>query len=390
MKLLTIQPGASYSTADVYDGLVREWQMLGHEIVRYNLDARISRADSWLKFNYEKALAEGFKVDHPTINDTTYLASAEAVLVALRHMPDWVVIVSGMYFHQDAMIMMKRARQRVALIMTESPYDDEPQRRVLPYADVVFTNDKYSAEAFGRLHRRVFYLPHAHDPSKHLVTNDEDDSVPAHDVVFVGTGFRERMELLAQIDWEGVDLGLYGSYELLEDMPDAHAVLQPYIKGSIVENRRTASLYRKAKIGLNFHRTSMGFGLEVGHITRAYSLNPRMYELAANGCFMISDYRPEIDEVFGDLVPTFSDAREAEALIRRWLKDEDGRKAVSSRLPDAVAQHTYTARAVQVSRTLMDEGAQEWHGITDAKASSTSQLQDRGQQAPLSPSTPGR
>jgi len=390
MKLLVIQPGASYSTADVFEGLIRSWQMLGHEVIRYNLDGRISRADSWLKFNYDKATKEGFKVDHPTIQDTTYLASAEAVLVALRHLPDWVVIVSGMYFHQDAMIMLKRARQKTALILTESPYDDEPQFRILPYADVVFVNDKYSVETFSKVHRRVSYLPHAYDPAKHLVMDDEEDDVPAHDVVFVGTGFRERIELLARIDWEGIDLGLYGSYELLDDMPDAREKLEPFVRGGIVENRRTASLYRKAKIGINFHRTSMGFGLNVGQISRAYSLNPRMYELAANGCFVISDHRPEMTEVFGDLVPTFSDAREAEALIRRWLKDEDGRKAVSSRLPDAVAQHTYTARAVQVSRTLVAEGAQEWHGIMDEKAPSMSPRQGRAPQAPLSLSTPGR
>lgn len=390
MKLLVVQPGASYSTADVFDGLIRQWQMLGHEVVRYNLDARISRADSWLKFNYEKATQEGFAVEQPSIQDTTYLASAEAVLMALRHLPDWVVIISGMYFHQDAMIMLKRARQNVALILTESPYDDEPQMRVLPYADIVFVNEKYSVEEFSKVHRKVFYLPHAYDPSKHLLLDDEEDDVPAHDVVFVGTGFRERIELLAQIDWEGIDLGLYGSYELLDDMPDAAERLRPFIKGGIVENRRTASLYRKAKIGLNFHRTSKGFGLDVGHIAQAYSLNPRMYELAANGCFVISDYRPEITDVFGDLVPTFSGAREAETLIRRWLRDEDGRQAVSSKLLDAVAQHTFTARAAQVSRTLMAEGAQEWHGIMDAKAPSTSPPRGRVMQAPLSLSTPGR
>jgi len=35
MHLLTVQPGASYSTADVYEGLIRELAMLGHEIRQY-------------------------------------------------------------------------------------------------------------------------------------------------------------------------------------------------------------------------------------------------------------------------------------------------------------------------------------------------------------------
>jgi len=281
-----------------------------------------------------------------------------------------------MYFHPDALIMLKRAGMQIALILTESPYDDSEQMKVIPYADVVFTNDKFSAEMFSQYHRRTFYLPHAFDPGKHSLSTEVDDDVPAHDVVFVGTGFKERIRLLADMNWEGIDLGLYGTYELMEEMPDASAKLAPYICGEVVDNRKAASLYRKAKIGLNIHRTSQGFGMDAPSIARAYSLNPRLYELAANGCFIISDHRPAMDEVFGELIPTFSSAQEAEALIRRWLHDEAGRNAVTTQLPHAVSSHTYTARAVQVSRVLKAEG-EAWRDITGAKGLSTSPQLDR-------------
>lgn len=381
MKLLCVQPGASYSTADVYEGLLKELQMLGHEAVEYNLDVRIARANSWLYYNWEQAEKNGQVIPRPGPADVVYLACSESILMALRHLPDWVLIVSGMYFHPDAMIMLKRAGQKIAVILTESPYDDERQAKILPYADVVFTNDLYTAQRFGRMHRQVHYLPHAYDPGKHSPVGNDDDDVPAHDVVFVGTGFRERIDLLAQIDWTGIDLGLYGTYDLLEEMPEAREKLEPFIKGEIVDNRKAASLYRRAKIGLNLHRTSMGFGLDVPRIEAAYSMNPRMIELAADGCFIVSDPRPAVSEVFGDLVPTFETPSQAESLVRRWLKDEAGRIAVSCQLPEVVASHTFAARAANVSRILMAEGERLWLDTTERRDRSTSLQREAAQPA---------
>jgi hypothetical protein len=376
MKLLMVQPGASYSTADVYDGMLRELQILGHDIIRYNLDTRIARASGWLNYCWEEAKKENENIVQPMPNDVVYLASSESVLMALRHMPDWVVVFSGMYFHPDALIMLKRARMNVALIMTESPYDDARQFNILPYADVVFCNDKYSVDAFSELHRQVHYLPHAYDPSKHAPDTDDNDDVPAHDVVFVGTGFRERIELLAGIDWTGIDLGLYGTYDLFEDMPVEAAKLEPFMRGEVVSNAYAASLYRKAKIGLNIHRTSMGFGMDVPKISRAYSMNPRMYELAANGCFIATDYRTEVVDVFQDSLPVFQGAEDAEALIRYYLAHDEKRIAVSTRLLAMVAPHTFTARARQVSRTLISEGESTWRDTTGGKVSSMSPRQE--------------
>ena len=55
MKLFCIQPGASTSTADVYTGLVGGLKELGHEIIYYQLDTRLSRAGAWLDYCWKEA-----------------------------------------------------------------------------------------------------------------------------------------------------------------------------------------------------------------------------------------------------------------------------------------------------------------------------------------------
>jgi spore maturation protein CgeB len=92
----------------------------------------------------------------------------------------------------------------------------------------------------------------------------------------------------------------------------------------------------------------MGWGKHAPSIQHAESLNPRAYELAACGAFHLSTYRQEVEEVFGDLVPTFTTPLEAEALIRTWLVDPAGRAEIAAQLPACVAESSWRTRATTV------------------------------------------
>ena len=112
-------------------------------------------------------------------------------------------------------------------------------------------------------------------------------------MVFVGTGWRERIDLLSAVNWDGIDLGLYGEWGLL----GSTARLRHFVrdKGAIA-NTRTAALYRRASIGLNLYRTSTLYGQKTPRIHGAESMNPRAYELAATQTFTLSDARAELSE----------------------------------------------------------------------------------------------
>lgn len=344
MKILLVHPGASMSTADVWSGLKLGLTAQGHMVFDYALDGRIERAGQYLAYCWKKG---GKRVGKPSSADILYFASEQVVARALRVAPDVVLVVSAMFLHPDVFVLMRRAGLRVAVLLTESPYDDERQARLLPYVDVAWTNERVSARALG-----VHYLPHAWNPSVHRRTTLAPDPTPSYDVVFVGTGFKERCDLLSATDWSGINLGLYGSWDLL----GSRNPLRQFIRGGYISNEEAARLYQRASIGLNLYRQSKGFGPSAPRVTHAESLNPRAYELAALGCFTVSDDRAEVREVFGDLVPTIAGPDDLSSTLRRWLADPEGRRAVQQALPPRVAEHTWLQRAAVMTDHLVGAG----------------------------------
>lgn len=347
MRILLVHPGASFSIQDVYTGIHDALATAGHELVIYQLDARINHSARFLKSAWRNARRVHPEIEHPTGADVVYLAGQGILERALRHQVDWVLVVSGMYLMPDWLILLQRAGVRVGVMLTESPYDDERQARILPYVDVAWTNERSSVARLRAINPNVFYLRHAFDPARHY-PSEPDPSVAAHDVVFVGTAFEERVELLAGVDWDGIDLGLYGSFEIL----GSRHHLRRYLRAATIPNSQSVALYRRAKIGLNLYRTSMGFGRGAPRIQHAESLNPRALELAACGVFTLSDARAEVAETFGPLVPTFSTATELEDLIRFYLAHEPERRRLAAGLPGAVAGWTFAARAEQIIADL--------------------------------------
>lgn len=343
MRILLVHPGATWSTHDVWWGINAALERAGVEVVQYAMDARITFAGSWLSQIYRDNKTEG--KPHPA--DIIYLAGHGVIERALRHMVDWVLIIAGGYVHPDIVVLLRRAGLKVAAVLTESPYANEDEKLMAERCNVVWTNERTSVPFFEQYCDNVHYWQHAIDLERH-VPESNGHEVAAHDVVFVGTGWIERQRFLHKLDWTGIDFGLYGGWELM----GSRNHLRKHLCHEIVKNEATAELYRKAKIGLNLHRTSMGWGREVEHIEMAESLNPRCYELAACGCFFICDGRAELSDVFGDLVPTFDTAQEAGDLMRYYLAHEDERAEVAAQLPASVREHTFDHRVAEMLRIL--------------------------------------
>jgi spore maturation protein CgeB len=349
VKVLVIEPGASWSTADVaaglYDGLERQ----GVTLLRYRLAQRIERSNRWLYAAWRRAKRTQPDLEKPNTADVFYQAGVGALEMALHHQVDVVLVVSAMFLHPNVIVLMKRAGLRVVVLFTESPYDLRKELEVAALVDACWTNERSSLRAFRAVNPMSGYMPHGWREALHRPgPQPGDERVPAHDVVFVGSAFQERIDWLAAIDWTGIDLGLYGMWDALAKRHP----LRPFVKGAIVTNATTAALYQHAKVGLNLYRTSMGWGPKAPHITHAESLNPRAYELAACGVFHLSTYRAEVDEIFGGLVPTFTTSIEASTLIREWLANDEGRQVHAAALPACVVDASWTARAAHVVADL--------------------------------------
>lgn len=341
MRILLVGAGTEFSTRDVENGYSAALRDLGVDVKLYALESRIPIAASWLRWQWKKRGAD--PNEEPAWTDTLYQAAERVLGMALDLSVDWVLVISGMFLHPLQMLRLHKAGLKTAVLLTESPYEDDWQLTASKLATWAWTNERTSARRL-----RAGYLAHAYDPSHHYPA-EGDPEAASHDVVFVGTGFEERCELLGMIDWSDVDLGLYGSWKLL----GSRNPLRRKVRGRMLSNDLTVELYRKAKIGLNLFRTSAVYGRGPWHHTQTIeSANPRTFELAACGVFQISQHRAEVEEIFGDAVPTFESPDQLEQLVRRALRDADWRLDCAHRARRLVAPHTFAARAAQLLADL--------------------------------------
>jgi spore maturation protein CgeB len=347
VRVLVIGAGAGWSTKDVENGVMEGLRAAGVEAGRYALDQRLACSSDYLMWVWRRAKRQDLKATKPAVQDMQLHALQDLLPRALAHQVDWVVIVSAMFVPAAFIDVMRMAGLPVAILFTESPYDQAKELEWARLADLAWTNERSSVDAFANVTPAARYLAHALRPGVHRAGVELED-VPSHDVVFVGSCFDEREELLSAIDWDGIDLGLYGNWQRLS----RRSPLKKFVREGVIDNARTAALYRHAKIGLNLYRESMGWAKNAPRIAHAESLNPRAYELAACGCFHISQQRDEVTEKFGDLVPTFTSAAECEALIRRWVSDDVGRARITSCLPAAVSLDTWLVRGRQMVEDL--------------------------------------
>jgi spore maturation protein CgeB len=357
MKLLVVHPGSQFSTGDVCRGLIAGLRANGHEVGIYALTDRIAAASEWVALLQRRARRRDPnrpKLTHDERMNRIFDEAAKDVLaMALDNRVDGVLVISAMFVPGQTLWRLKQAGIPVGLVLTESPYDDERHVQLAPLATVVWTNERASVDRIKAVQPNTHYLAAAYDPALHTaIPQAMDTDYASHDVVFVGTAFRERLDLLAAVDWTGIDLGLYGNFAggVGGHRPNAKCrrILDPYVRGGLMGNAETCALYRNAKIGLNIYRTSIDFQGK-RHIDAAESMNPRAYELAAVGCFQMSDWREEIDDVMGaGHVSAFASPDDLRAQIDYYLANPDERRAMATGARWWVEDHTFQRRAGQL------------------------------------------
>lgn len=361
-RVLLVSPGHRWSTFDAYKGLGRGFEAIGVTCYPYAIEDRLARSRDFIEWSEGDEPA----MDH---NRVVFLAGEGCVNQALAIRAEAVVVVTGLLFDPRFYILLARARIPVFLFGTESPYNDDFYHRVIPSVAAASTNEARSLANWETMvaqagsDTRVLHLPLGYDPATHHPGSGADlDQAAGHDVVFVGNMYPSRAAHLAGARWDGIDLGLYGVFEMIASDPEWP--LWPQVCGAspaqpsaVVDNEVTAALYTKSKIVLNmFRREKVGKDwndltfLEEGDAGE--SINPRMIEAAAMGCFMISEYRPEVEQVFGDLVPTFRDPAELERLARYYLEHEEEREAMAAQLPAVVESYSYHERAREIAETM--------------------------------------
>jgi len=141
----------------------------------------------------------------------------------------------------------------------------------------------------------AYYVPQFTNTDKFYP--DFDEKLKS-EVLFVGnyTDYRKAPQIVMK---HNLPITIYGNY-----WPNGFSV------NNYIDNKILRKYYSSAKINLNDTRDGMK---EYGFISN------RIFDVTASGGFVISDYMPEIEAVYGDSVPMWKTEEELVALIKYYL-----------------------------------------------------------------------
>lgn len=356
MRILMVHPGPEFSVADVFNGWKHAFEKLGHDVGVYNTNDRLSF--------YSQVQIPDFKVDpnpdgsRPFRMAMTREDAVSAAVQGLTHelfmsWPHLVFFVSAFFIPAWLMDVMRQRRLRIVILHTESPYQDDEQLMRAQYAHVNLINDPLNLEEYAHL-APAMYMPHAYDPSVHYPGTGKRDI----DFSFIGTIFESRRIFFEKF-FQAADaykLAENGKFKVamggcgwdgkhLDESPMLRFL--GHLRDHSVDNKETAGIYRRSKTGINFYRRES----EDNHAGEGWAMGPREVELAACGVPFMRDSRPESDEVFGDILKSFSTPEEAAELLHWYLANEDKATELGREAREAIEDRTFDNHA----KTLMKE-----------------------------------
>ncbi len=161
------------------------------------------------------------------------------------------------------------------------------------------------------------------------VMRADDQVKQAYELLFVGNSRHVYRQILKDLLPTEHHLTVYGRQ--WKEFP-----VYPYVVKKYLDNKKVGQAYHDAKILLNDHWADM----------RQYGIiSNRIFDALACGAFVISDDMPEISEVFGDAVVTYTDREDLKQKIDYYLGADEERKHKAQLGRQLVrAEHTFAKR----------------------------------------------
>lgn len=238
--------------------------------------------------------------------------------------PDLLFVVNGRRFKWKW--GARFARYRSAVWLLDEPYEVDDTSRYSQIFDTVLLND---CSTLAR-HKNAHYFPACYDPQAHSYRPAENRP---HTVGFVGFFNPQREEALGRLARRGFLSYVVGG-------PWNDAAVNRLCRPNQTTAEETAALYRGTRIIVNIFRTRHHYN-RAG--VPAVSLNPRVYEGLGCGALVITEHREELDTLCPEM-PAFRTMEEMEALVERYLQDEELFVKVRRACIRRLAPHTYAAR----------------------------------------------
>jgi hypothetical protein len=242
---------------------------------------------------------------------------------------DVVIALEGTLL-PEAVERIRRNGSAVAVWFADAVTNLGRQLMFLASYDVICLKDsELVRRCRAALAANVIYLPEACNPSWHRPSDATIEPV----VVVAGNMYPFRMRLLERLLGAGVPLRIFGprwpSWLRSE-------LLQRTYTGQFIAREEKARVFRSAGVLLNT--------LHPGEMA---SVNCRLFEAAGCGAAVLTDVRPDLEDVFqvGQEVATFDCFDVLVDKIRKMLDHPDDARAMGERAAArAQADHTYDKR----------------------------------------------
>lgn len=154
-----------------------------------------------------------------------------------------------------------------------------------------------------------------------------------YELLFVGNSRHVYRQILKDLLPTEHKLSVYGRQ--WEEFP-----VQEYVVSDYINNEEVGQAYHDAKILLNDHWDDMK---KLGIISN------RIFDALAVGAFVISDYMPEIDELFGGAVVTYKTKEELREKIDYYLSHAKERDEIAKKgQHDVLNNHTFAKRIKKI------------------------------------------
>jgi len=321
---LLVSSNLSWGTKAVFEGYREAFRSLGIRVATFEYDQYARNFST--EVVRKVLLGEICNVD---------LGLTHAIFIDGLAIPPWIVRSSPL---------------TNVLISTEDPHALDVTRLLYPYYDYVFTNEYGAAEAFG-----LNYLPVAASGNLRSELPDDISAEYACDVLFLGALYPNRVKFLDSVaeicERRGWKFSAIGPRHRCELTPR----LSKVVDEKVVPSREAMLRQAGAKICLNLFRdaasSDSGHNEEFG--MDGFSMNPRCYDVPVCGSCLLTDYRPEVQRIFG--LDSVMNIENLEAKLEKYLEDDEYRQEKTDREAKTVYdEHLYLHRALVLAACVRE------------------------------------
>lgn len=253
-------------------------------------------------------------------------------------LPDFLLSVHGGNLQTEIVDSYKSAGVPTAVYLLDEPYEVDNSVKWSRFYDWVFTVDRATVDVHAEF-SHVAHMPCGYDDT---VFNTRGPSTPS-EVLMLGSCFAAREKYLGRsinkfgplFTWVGP-----GWHQLCKTGTHHDRLVTP---------EECAMFYRGAKITLNIHRDSTWshFGdLNTAQL-KATHLNPRFWEAAACGSFVLSSERSDLKRLAKG-IESFDSEDDLFSKLEYYTNNPKARKKQAKLILKAVKKHSYNERAKSI------------------------------------------